>query len=606
MKKSIFLLLPLLATFVACTPKAEISGELKMWHKVTLTFEGPECSETSAPNPFTDYRLDVTFTQGDQQFVVPGYFAADGKAAYTSAVSGNKWRVHFSPNATGEWHYEVSFLKGEGVATHPETGEKGGYMHKQKGSFIINESDKTGVDFRAKGRLQYVGEHYLRFADTGEYFIKCGVDAPENILAYYEMDNTPDVGKRKKYLKDHAQDYNTDADDFLWGSDKSKGKNLLGGINYLAKEGLNAFSFLTFNVDGDDRNVFPYLLNTSLDNYQKQAGNKKNKKVWEELVVHDRFDVSKLDQWEQVFSYAEMKGIFLHYKLQENENDQKMDGGETGPERQLYLREMIARYSHHLALNWNTGEENTMTVQQTEDMAQYITDLDPYNSLVVVHTFPNQCEKYYVPFSENKTAITGFSIQTNKADFHRVHGVTDKWVKASASHGRKLVISVDEPGDAGHSLVPDSDAPEHNNARINALWGTLMAGGAGVEWYFGYKHDHSDLTCQSWRSRDLFWDQCRIALDFFKKNEIPVTEMSCQDEMTQTENDFVFTKAGEVYLVYSKLGEKVEIDLPDVGYTAIWINPRSGEEQVISKETVDEAIACNCPTKEDWLLYLSK
>ena len=30
---------------------------------------------------------------------MPGYFAADGDAANTSATSGNKWRVNFMPDA---------------------------------------------------------------------------------------------------------------------------------------------------------------------------------------------------------------------------------------------------------------------------------------------------------------------------------------------------------------------------------------------------------------------------------------------------------------------------------------------------------------------------
>jgi len=38
----------------------QISGELKKWHKVTLTFNGPETSETAKPNPFLYYRLNVT------------------------------------------------------------------------------------------------------------------------------------------------------------------------------------------------------------------------------------------------------------------------------------------------------------------------------------------------------------------------------------------------------------------------------------------------------------------------------------------------------------------------------------------------------------------
>jgi len=50
-----------------------LSGELLVWHTITLTFDGPQTSETAEPNPFTDYRLDVVFKQGYQVFVVPGY-----------------------------------------------------------------------------------------------------------------------------------------------------------------------------------------------------------------------------------------------------------------------------------------------------------------------------------------------------------------------------------------------------------------------------------------------------------------------------------------------------------------------------------------------------
>src|SRR5688572_17954213 len=39
-----------------------ISGELKQWHKITLELAGPFAAETdTAPNPFTDYALNVTF-----------------------------------------------------------------------------------------------------------------------------------------------------------------------------------------------------------------------------------------------------------------------------------------------------------------------------------------------------------------------------------------------------------------------------------------------------------------------------------------------------------------------------------------------------------------
>jgi hypothetical protein len=62
---------------------ASVEGALKVWQPVTITFTGKEASETETT--FRDHRLDVTFTHGDKSFRVPGYFAADGNAAETSA-----------------------------------------------------------------------------------------------------------------------------------------------------------------------------------------------------------------------------------------------------------------------------------------------------------------------------------------------------------------------------------------------------------------------------------------------------------------------------------------------------------------------------------------
>ena len=103
--------------FAGCGgPQATVSGDLQVWHAVTLAFEGPEASETSEPNPFTDYRLDVTFTGPSDELVVPGFFAADGRSVETSADSGSTWLVRFSPNAEGKWRYRASFRAGPGVA----------------------------------------------------------------------------------------------------------------------------------------------------------------------------------------------------------------------------------------------------------------------------------------------------------------------------------------------------------------------------------------------------------------------------------------------------------------------------------------------------------
>jgi hypothetical protein len=49
----------------------------------------------------------------------------------------------------------------------------------------------------------------------------------------------------------------------------------------------------------------------------------------------------------------------------------------------VYYRELIARYGHHLALNWNIGEENQNTDAQRKAFAAYFQAVDPYNHPVV-------------------------------------------------------------------------------------------------------------------------------------------------------------------------------------------------------------------------------
>ena len=145
------------------------------------------------------------------------------------------------------------------------------------------------------------------------------------------------------------------------------------------------------------------------------------------------------------------------------------------------------------------------------------------------------------------------------------------------------MVACDEPGDASHSLRPDDDAgTSHTDGRKNGLWGTFMAGGAGNEWYFGYKHAHSDLTLNDFRSRDAWWDYCRYALEFFKTNSIPFWEMTNENGLVgnpRNENTkYCFARKGRIYLVYLLTGGSAEIDLSGAEgtFTVKWFNPRKG------------------------------
>ncbi|MEO7412627.1 MAG: DUF5060 domain-containing protein, partial [Opitutaceae bacterium] len=170
---------------------AKISGELHPWHKVTLDLAGPFAAETdTVSNPFTDYRYAVTFTHesGSPSYTVPGYFAADGNAANTSATSGTVWRAHLSPDKPGRWTYRVSLVAGAGVAT-AGGGKALAPYDGVSGEFMVTATKvKSARDFRGLGRLTYDGSHYLHFAGTGRPFLKFGADSPETMLGTADFD----------------------------------------------------------------------------------------------------------------------------------------------------------------------------------------------------------------------------------------------------------------------------------------------------------------------------------------------------------------------------------------------------------------------------------
>ncbi|MGJ8696400.1 MAG: DUF5060 domain-containing protein [Verrucomicrobiaceae bacterium] len=563
-----------------------LTGELLQWHKVTLTLDGPFAHELdTAPNPFTDYRMTVEFTHesGEPTHTVPGYFAADGDAANTGADHGTKWRAHLAPDKTGVWNYKVSFLKGDGAAVNDGAGTPLENFDGQVGRFTVDATNKVAPDMRSKGRLQYIGEHYLQFAGNKELFIKCGADAPENIFAYKDFDGTFKIdGMKDELIKNwapHVHDWKNG--DPTWQD--GKGKGLIGAINYLSSKGMNAFSFLTMNINGDDRNVFPYT------------------------TYNDRLnmDVSRLDQWEIVLSHGTAKGMFLHFKTMETENEMLLDKGNLGPQRKLYYRELIARFAHHPALNWNLGEEiNQATTEQKASWAKYLHDNDPYKNHIVIH---NMGYPHYDLLGPD-FALTGFSLQTNKPDFSRVHSQTLEYINRSAKAGKKWAVACDEPGDASHALITDQEDPGHRNARVNGLWGCYTAGGYGLEWYFGYKHPHSDLTCQDWRSRDLFWDQCNHALRFFENEKLPLLKMANADHLAEGDA-YVFAAKGGPYLTVLKTGGTITLDLSDADgdLTARWFNPRTGTYTDGGKVQTGQKSKIGPPPSEpkmDWVVIL--
>lgn len=583
MKKLTYLLLVYFA--VSCqSPTGQsvrVEGDLMQWHKLTLVISGPETSEMDVENPFLDYRVEVNFSKDSKTYTVPGYFAADGNAGESSAREGNVWKVHFRPDETGAWNYRVSFRKGKDIAVlDGEDRGEGVGPHGAQGSFEIGESDKHEPDFRAKGRIVNGGKGYFRFQDSDEIWIKNGADSPENFLACEDFDQTSRFGLKTQIREGEADPkkslhrYEPHVGDWKEGDPAwkgGKGKGIIGAVNYLASAGVNSVYMLTMNIIGDGKDVWPYT-----DHNERY-----------------RFDCSKLDQWEVVFYHMERKGIMLHFVLQETENECLLDMGHTLVQRKVYLRELVARFGHHLGVTWNLGEENGpahwspigMTDAQKKEMATYLKEINPYPCNVVVHTHSNDMhqDEYLTPLLGFEN-LDGPSMQVGNPA--RVHRRILKWVRESQSAGDRWIVNLDEIGPAWKGVMPDSYDPRHDTVRRHCLWGTLLAGGGGVEWYFGYRFPHNDLNCEDFRSRENWWKQSTLATRFVAG--FPLEEMECSDELINVEGAYCLANPGNLYLVYlpagwqgARLNEApavpVDEDLP-ISLDVAWFDPRNGGE----------------------------
>ena len=145
-----------------------------------------------------------------------------------------------------------------------------------------------------------------------------------------------------------------------------------------------------------------------------------------------------------------------------------------------------------------------------------------------------------------------------------------------------------------------------------------MAGGGGVEYYFGYQLPQNDLVCEDFRSRDLSWNYCRIALDFFREHQIPFWRMNNSDELvgneTHSNSRYCLAKPGELYLVYLPAGGTTDLDLGGASgdFRIQWFNPRSGGELTdgsVARVTAGDETSLGLPpqdAKEDWLIVIRR
>ncbi len=572
----------------------KVIGDFRVWHRVSVVCDGPAAEENDAT--FTDHRMLVTFSRGGETLSVPGHFAADGDAGDTGATSGDKWRAHFMPPSEGKWSYTVSFREGSGVAVSDdaEAGNAIEGIDGALGAFDVAGSDKSGRDMRAHGLLEHLqGERYLRHRGTGRVYVEGGVDSPENLFGYDEFDNTTkksNVGSCKGILHSfaaHEQDWS--AGDPTWAGDK--GKSLIGLVNYLSTTGVNAIYLVPMSENGDGCDAHPW---------SDYGGD------------HMSFDVSKLEQWETVFAHMTAQGFLIHFVTQETENDQLLNNGNLGLERKLYYREMISRFAHHPALQWNLGEENTNTAAQERSFATYIKSQDPYDHAVFMHTYPNEHDRYddllgYEDFDGPTLQYGGIPESENGG----LYGETRDWIAESKKAGVTWVVTATEAS-GGDAPTPNTQVTARQ--RIYWMYAIAMAGGGGFEWYLknnGAGHAY-DLAVEDLREFDAHWQQSghfvRLFNELVPGDGADLQTFEIDNDATSSTTDWVLASGENQFLIFLRDGGETSLDATGGGALRVtWFNPRNGEttEGVTISGAADQALGA--PPSEsqlDWIVWV--
>jgi hypothetical protein len=540
-----------------------VGESVRRWEPIELSFEGPFAKESDdAPNPFLDYRLQVEFVApSGARFDVPGFFDGDADGGGV----GTTWKARFAADEVGTWTWAASFRQGSNVAINLDPGAGTALAFDGLiGQFNVAPALPDAPGFLAHGRLQHVGEHYLRFQD-GTWFLKTGTNSPENLLGYSGFDDVQDMGGAPQSIihdyDPHVGDWQP-GDPYVGAAGSKNGlKGIVGALNYLSNEGVNSVYFLPMNLGGDGQETAPFL------EYVKTP------------YAKTHYDTSRLAQWNVVLEHATRRGLQLQFVLSETEqqNEKWLDEGFLGVERKLFFRELVARFAHNLAIKWNLGEENDFGIANLQGMSEYLHAVDPYDHPICVHTHPDDFSDYWALLGDAHFGATSIQYSNSMAGQW-----TEEWRTNSSASGQFWVVDLDENGTASEGLS-DTNAEE---MRKEVLYDVLFSGG-GVEWYLGgwALPVGGDSNLEDFRTRGDMWRYARFAREVLEKH-VPFWLMEPDDGRVTGESPAyggaeVFAHANRDFAVYlPDASQTAQIDLSDAPGTLFsqrWFDPREGD-----------------------------
>ncbi len=512
----------LLLSCCAALATARDHGTFAKWSKVEIAFRGPDSRGRGEPNPFAT-RFDVEFTSPNGvQYDVPGFYDGNGKGG----LDGDVWKIRFTADELGAWKFK----------TKSDTNKLDG----KTGHFVVIKRRGTARGFWKWGRLESVGTaknriRYLKFRD-GPYWLKAGCDDPENFLGHYRNFNT--LAKRK------------------------------AAIDYLADRGVNSCYIMTQNIDGDDKDVWPWLGKTQ----QKAKSNG---------AKNARFDVAKLEQWRQLFEHMQTRGVVPYLVLED-------DSAWSGYDHDRYYREIIARFGYLPALLFNCGEEHNENYRLAQALGfmRRLKQIDPYNHPCGIHNV-NQPDNDYVDadcvdFTSIQTGSPGTRSGLQNALEHNRMAID--WIDRCIQRKRRvLVVNFDE-------ARPEQDR--------RCWWSVYLGGGV----WEAHVLPPYDRPFSAW---EPVWRQLGGARAFMES--LPFWKMTPHNELVRKGQAFCLANPGHDYAFYLPTGGHVTVRLaPGIKYDVAWWNPANGKDaRFEGQQTIRGGLQqLTAPGDHDWALRI--
>lgn len=492
--------------------------------KIEIDLRGPDSQELAGGrNPYA-ILVDVTFTGPEgQTFTVPAFFAGDGKGGQ----DGEIWKVRFRPDVPGRWRF----------ATQSAEQILDGY----RGEFEVEGlTDCQAPSIACLGTLQYAGGHYLRFSG-GDYWIKGGVDDPENFLGE------------------------------AFGSWQGKKE----ALDFLSSKGVNSIYVITNNIDGDRNDTWPWLGDTP---EQAKANS-------------DRFNNAKLQQWEDFFTHAENRGIVLHIIL----ND---DSAWHGYNHDLYFREMVARFAHHPGLIWNIGEEANEIYSDRQQIAyaQKLRQLDPYDHPITVHRTSPWPFLDRTDFDLTSIQSGGGANDFSTSPLPDYNQVVIFHRQESVKTCRAIPVMIDET-----PRVTRVDSASQFKMRSQVLYPIFLGGGNYELHYRDVYGQDGTVTIEDLAPMLEDMQRARQFVENLPFNEMSPCNalISGQGRVCFGRNGDVYA----VYLPAGG-AVSIDLRATGGSFNVSWFNPRNGNSSNAGSVPGNGIRSFNAPDNQDWVLKL--